>query len=163
MDRWRAVYIERCTYGSGASNGKPAVERRQGACCLAHLMLRQSYTAQAFDELWKRVRKYGGLGSALTQNVNLLLESSMGRNMISNSEFIVMLNQSGKDRDDLAELLGINQRQIRHITNAQRGCGLMKVGDALVPFVDSFPKENPLYRYMTTSLSEVMEYANERR
>lgn len=127
-----------------------------------YLMLRQAYTAQAFDELWKRVRKYGGLGTCITQNVNLLLESSMGRNMVSNSEFIVMLNQSGKDRDDLAEILGINQRQIKHITNAQRGCGLMKVGDALVPFVDNFPKENPLYRYMTTKLDEVMEYSHER-
>ena len=127
-----------------------------------YIMLRQSYTAQAFDELWKRVRKYGGLGTCITQNVNLLLESSMGRNMLSNSEFIVMLNQSGKDRDDLAELLGINNRQLKYITNAQKGCGLMKVGDALVPFVDSFPKDNPLYRYMTTKLDEVVEYANER-
>lgn len=126
-----------------------------------YLMLRQSYTAQAFDELWKRVRKYGGLGTCITQNVNLLLENSMGRNMLSNSEFIVMLNQSGKDRDDLAELLGINNRQLKYITNVQKGCGLMKVGDALVPFVDNFPKENPLYRYMTTKLDEVMEYSNE--
>lgn len=127
-----------------------------------YLMLRQEYTAQAFDELWKRVRKYGGLGTAITQNVNLLLENSMGRNMLSNSEFIVMLNQSGKDRDDLAELLGINIRQLKYITNAQKGCGLMKVGDALVPFVDNFPKDNPLYRYMTTKLDEVMEYSDDK-
>ena len=125
-----------------------------------YLMLRQNYTAQAFDELWKRVRKYGGLGTSATQNVNVLLESSMGRNMVSNSEFIVMLNQSGKDREDLAELLGINEKQMKYITNAQKGCGLMKVGDSLIPFVDNFPKENPLYKYMTTKLDEVMEYQN---
>lgn len=125
-----------------------------------YLMLKQNYTAQAFDELWKRVRKYGGLGTSATQNVNVLLESSMGRNMISNSEFIVMLNQSGKDREDLAELLGINSKQMKYITNVQKGCGLMKVGDSLIPFVDNFPKENPLYKYMTTKLDEVMEYQN---
>lgn len=125
-----------------------------------YLMLKQNYTAQAFDELWKRIRKYGGLGSCITQNVNVMLESSMGRNMISNSEFIVMLNQSGKDREDLAELLGINDKQIRYITNAQKGCGLMKVGDSIVPFVDDFPKDNPLYKFMTTKLDEVMEYQN---
>lgn len=123
-----------------------------------YLMLKQNYTAQAFDELWKRIRKYGGLGSCITQNVNVMLESSMGRNMLSNSEFVVMLNQSGKDRDDLAELLGINDKQIKYITNASKGCGLIKVGDSLVPFVDDFPKDNPLYKYMTTKLDEVMEY-----
>ena len=125
-----------------------------------YLMLKQNYTAQAFDELWKRVRKYGGLGTSATQNVNVLLESSMGRNMLSNSEFVVMLNQSGKDREDLAELLGINSKQMKYITNVPKGCGLMKVGDSLIPFVDNFPKENPLYRYMTTKLDEVMEYQN---
>ena len=125
-----------------------------------YLMLKQNYTGQAFDELWKRVRKYGGLGTSATQNVNVLLESSMGRNMLSNSEFIVMLNQSGKDRENLAELLGINEKQMKYITNAPKGCGLMKVGDSLIPFADNFPKENPLYRYMTTKLDEVMEYQN---
>ncbi|MGM7684949.1 hypothetical protein ACSVDA_22845, partial [Cytobacillus sp. Hm23] len=30
-DRWRAVYIERCTYGSEGSVWKPIVEIRQGA------------------------------------------------------------------------------------------------------------------------------------
>ena len=128
---------------------------------LSPFLFMHEYSAQFLFKLWKRVRKYGGLGTCITQNVNLLLENSMGRNMLSNSEFIVMLNQSGKDRDDLAELLGINNRQLKYITNVQKGCGLMKVGDALVPFVDNFPKENPLYRYMTTKLDEVMEYSNE--
>lgn len=127
-----------------------------------YLMLKHNYTAQAFNELWMRIRKYGGLGTCITQNVNVLLESSMGRNMISNSEFVVMMNQSGKDRDDLAELLSINNKQIKYITNAQKGCGLMKVGDSLVPFVDNFPKENPLYKFMTTKLDEVMEFKHDK-
>ena len=55
--------------------------------------------AQAFDELWKRIRKYGGLGSCITQNVNVMLGTRMGRNMISNSEFHVMLNQSERLED----------------------------------------------------------------
>lgn len=37
LNLWRAVYIERCTYGSGASAWKPTVERRQGAGHLAYI------------------------------------------------------------------------------------------------------------------------------
>lgn len=37
MCKWRAVYIERCKRGSGASIWKPAVVTRQGAECLAYL------------------------------------------------------------------------------------------------------------------------------
>lgn len=123
-----------------------------------YLMLRQSYTAAAFEELWKRIRKYGGFCTGITQNVSDMLGNPMARNMLSNSEFLVLLNQSGNDREDLAELLNINDMQVKYISNVPNGCGLMKVGDSLIPFVDSFPRDNPLYRYMTTKLDELMEY-----
>lgn len=38
--------------------------------------------------------------------------------MLSNSEFIVMLNQSANDREDLANLLNISEEQMGYITNA---------------------------------------------
>jgi hypothetical protein len=37
MSKWRAVYPERGTYGSGASIRKPVAAMRQGAGCLAYL------------------------------------------------------------------------------------------------------------------------------
>ena len=38
-----------------------------------------------------------------------------------------------------------------HITNAPAGCGLIKYGSALVPFVNRFPSNTELYRLMTLS------------
>ena len=35
--------------------------------------------------------------------------------------------------------------QIGYITNAEPGCGLLKIGSALIPFVDKFPKHTKLY------------------
>jgi hypothetical protein len=40
--KWRAVYIERCKHGSGASIRKPAVVTWQGAECLAYFYLHKS-------------------------------------------------------------------------------------------------------------------------
>lgn len=60
--------------------------------------------------------------------------------MLSNSEFIVMLNQSANDREDLARLLNISEEQMGYITNAPTGSGLIKCGGSIVPFVNKMPK-----------------------
>lgn len=65
-----------------------------------------------------------------------------------------MLNQAGPDRQKLAELLNISEEQMNYITNADAGCGLIKYGSALVPFVNRFPKNTRLYKLMTTKPGE---------
>ncbi|MDR3345062.1 MAG: hypothetical protein LBT21_05685, partial [Oscillospiraceae bacterium] len=42
-------------------------------------------------------------------------------------------------------------------TNVDSGCGLIKVGAALVPFNDKFPRDTKLYRYMSTTANEKFE------
>ena len=74
--------------------------------------------------------------------------------MLSNSEFIVMLNQAASDRNQLAKLLSISNEQMSYITNADPGCGLIKYGGSLVPFVNRFPKDTKLYQLMTTKPNE---------
>jgi len=41
-----------------------------------------------------------------------------------------------------------------YITNADAGCGLMKYGASLVPFVNKFPKNTELYKLITTRPGE---------
>lgn len=36
LNKWKAVYIERCTYGLEGSIWKPAIEIQQGAGCLPY-------------------------------------------------------------------------------------------------------------------------------
>jgi hypothetical protein len=74
--------------------------------------------------------------------------------MLSNSEFIVMLNQAATDRDELARLLNISHEQMSYITNADAGSGLLRYGSSLVPFVNRFPRQTQLYKLMTTKPNE---------
>ena len=74
--------------------------------------------------------------------------------MLSNSEFIVMLNQAASDRIELAKLLNISEDQLNYITNVEAGHGLMKIGSNLVPFENDFPKNTELYKLMTTKIDE---------
>lgn len=54
------------------------------------------------------------------------MDSVQASTMLSNSEFIVMLNQAASDREELAKLLNISNEQMSYITNADPGCGLIK-------------------------------------
>mgnify|MGYP004457255819 FL=1 len=115
-----------------------------------YILFMHEYSAQFLFKLWKRVRKYGAYCTGLTQNVEDLLQSHTARTMLSNSEFIIMLNQAATDRDELAKLLNISDQQLSFIKNVSAGCGLIKVGSSLVPFENNFPKSTKLYKLMTT-------------
>jgi hypothetical protein len=60
-----------------------------------------------------------------------------------------MHNQAASDRVELAKLLNISEEQLDFVTNADAGCGLMRLGNAIVPFVNRFPR-GALYNLMTT-------------
>ena len=122
-----------------------------------YLLFMHEYSAQFLYKLWKRVRKYGAFCTGITQNVADLLQSYTARTMLSNSEFIIMLNQAATDRIELAKLLNISNEQLSYITNVDAGHGLLKVGSSLVPFENKFPKDTQLYRLMTTKLSDLHE------
>ena len=109
--------------------------------------------------LWKRVRKYGAYATGITQNVSDLLQSHTARMMLANSEFLIMLNQAGTDRLELAKLLNISDNQLSYVSNVEAGRGLLKCGSAIVPFIDNYPRDTALYKLMTTKLSEVEVWA----
>ena len=121
-----------------------------------YLLFRYQYSADFFYKLWKRIRKYNGLVTGLTQNVEELLRSDTARLMLANSEFLILLNQSATDRDELAGLLHISDTQLSYITNVSAGCGLIRCAGNIVPFENSFPRNTRLYQLMTTKPDEAL-------
>lgn len=119
-----------------------------------YLLFQYEYSANFLFTLWKRVRKYGAFCTGITQNVEDLLQSHTARTMLANSEFIIMLNQASTDRLELAKLLNISDTEVSYITNVGAGEGLAKIGNAIVPFENKFPKNTELYKLMTTKPGE---------
>lgn len=115
-----------------------------------HVMFENEFSAAFFNSAWRQFRKRNAYPTAITQNVEYLLDSVQASTMLSNSEFVVMLNQAASDREKLARLLNISSEQLSYITNADAGCGLIKYGSAVVPFVNRFPKDTELYKLMST-------------
>lgn len=123
-------------------------------CDEFHLLLKDEQTAAYSVEIWKRFRKWGGIPSALTQNVKDLLSSREIENIFENSDFIYMLSQAAGDRQILARQLGISPTQLSYVTHSNAGEGLLFYGNTIIPFVDHFPKDTELYRIMTTKPEE---------
>ena len=119
-----------------------------------YLLFRYQYSADFFYRLYKRIRKYSGFVTGLTQNVEELLKSDTARLMLANSEFLILLNQATTDREELASLLNISDNQLSYITNVGAGHGLIRCSGNIVPFENSFPKNTKLYRLMTTKPGE---------
>lgn len=122
-----------------------------------YILFQHEYSAQFLAKMWKRVRKYGAFCTGITQNIDEILHSQTARTMLSNSEFLVLLNQAATDRKELAKLLHISERQLAYITDVPAGCGLLKVGSSLIPFENNFPKNTELYRLMSTKPYEAHE------
>lgn len=118
------------------------------------LLFSNEFCAQTFFEFWSRARKWGALFSGITQNVETLLLSDLARRMLSNSDFIMLLNQAAADRVELAGLLHMSNKQLSYVTNATVGSGLLIAGKSIVPFVDDFPRDTELYRMMSTKPNE---------
>ncbi len=121
-----------------------------------YLLFKYEYTTQFILELWKRIRKYGGCATGITQNVEELLINEKARMMLANSAMIIMLNQSATDTEELCNLLKISDMEKVYITNAGEGEGLIKVRNSLVPFRNKFPKDTELYKLMTTKMEEAI-------
>ncbi len=120
-----------------------------------HLLLKEEQTAAYSVEIWKRFRKWGGIPTGITQNVNDLLASREISNIFGNSDFVYLLNQAPEDRMILAKQLHISPEQLSYVTDSGTGEGLLVYGSVILPFVDKFPQDTELYRLMTTKLEEV--------
>jgi type IV secretory pathway VirB4 component len=115
-----------------------------------HVVFENEYSGSFFNSAWRRFRKRNAYPTAITQNVEYLLDSVLASTMLSNSECVVMLNQAASDRERLGKLLNISNEQMSYITNADAGCGLLRYGSSLVPFTNHFPTDTRLYKLMTT-------------
>lgn len=127
-----------------------------------HLLLKEEQTAAYSVEIFKRFRKWGGIPTAITQNVKDMLASKEVENIFENSDFIYMLSQAAGDRQILAKQLNISSHQLSHVTQSGPGEGLLFYGNVILPFVDVFPTDLELYKIMTTKLEEVMEAKEEK-
>lgn len=120
-----------------------------------YLYFKYHYSAEVLYRAWKRFRKYGGILTAATQNVEECLRSETARLMFANSEFLMLFNQAATDRQELSKLLHISDTQMNYVTDVEPGHGLLRVDGAVIPFDCTIPRNTELYALMNTSPGRV--------
>lgn len=126
-----------------------------------HLLFKKGFssTASWLQMLWKTARKFLGAPCGITQDLEDLLNNDIGRTIISQSSFIIMLKLSQFNRDLLAQELGLSSTQLSYIgSNVARGSGLlyMQASDSLpagavVPFKNQVPHDNAIYKLINST------------
>ena len=119
-----------------------------------HGLLNSEYSAKYLQQLWKKVRKQGGLCTGITQNLVDLLQNYTATTMLANSEFVALLKQANTDSSKMAEVLGVSEAQLRFVTNTQSGMGLMKCSNVVIPFDNTIEKGTDLYNLYNTNIHE---------
>lgn len=123
-----------------------------------YLLMQKQISADYVAQIWKRARKWNGVPTAITQNVEDLLKSPEARTIINNSSFIMLLGQAPLNREQLSQMLSISPQEQEYLNSAKPGKGLLRIGSDdnfdIIPFDDNFPKNTELYRIMSTKPNE---------
>lgn len=107
-------------------------------------------SADFFQKVFKRIRKYGGIPTGITQNITEVLESGQARLMLSNSEFVVLLQQKKTDLDKVIELFNLSPSQSSYLKTGEKGTGLIVSGKKIIPFDRRISKDSSIYNLCQT-------------
>ena len=116
-----------------------------------HLLLKEPQTASFSVEIWKRLRKWGGIPTGMTQNVKDFLLSQDIENIFDITDFYVLLSQGAGDKEILGQKLEISHSELSYIDNVGSGEGLIKYGHLIVPFINRFPTDTEIFKLINTS------------
>lgn len=116
-----------------------------------HHFFKTQSSADTIKAYYKRVRKYGGIMTGITQDASDLLSNEAGRAMFSNTGFFVFLNQSALGREKLQDLYNISDALIDYITDKPVGTGLIYNNTVMIPFDYKIPNDTKMYGIMSTN------------
>ncbi len=107
-----------------------------------------------FVKVYSRIRKHGGVATAITQNISYLLQSPQARSMMGNAEFTVLLQQKPDDLKQLIEIFELSASQEAFLKNEEKGTGLLICGRKVIPFDKTIPQRGVIYDMFSTNFKE---------
>ncbi len=113
-----------------------------------------SKSGDFFAKVYKRIRKHGGVATGITQNITEVLNSKQAQTMLSNSEFVIMLQQKKNDLEKLVNLFELSPSQTNFLKTGEKGAGLIICGKKVIPFAKPIPKDSLQYKIFSTNFKE---------
>lgn len=116
-----------------------------------HLFFKTESSASTILAYFKRVRKYGGIMTGITQDIADLLRTSQGTGMFNNTGFFIILKQSPVGQETVQRLWNVADSLIDYIKDKDSGIGLIYNNRVLIPMNYRLPTDSKLYGLMSTN------------
>ena len=113
-------------------------------------------SGEFFAQVYKRIRKHGGVVTGATQNIKEVLASKQATLMLGNAEFVVLLQQKNSELNQIVDLFELSPSQEVYLKTGEKGTGLIICGKKVIPFSKKIPKCR-LYDIMSTDFKEKQE------
>lgn len=120
-----------------------------------HELWGEEYSLHALEKMWREVRKRGGISTGMSQN---LIDAQCNRStktMVSNSKFMLLLDQGTMDKEAVEDLFDISAEQLACVNGADPGMGLIRFGAKIVPFGNTMKRDSELYQLFNTNFHEI--------
>ena len=114
-----------------------------------HILLQNKLSAERIAMIYKICRKYNGLPTILTQNIEDVLNNENGRKILANSEFAAIFRQSSLDIEAICSIFDISQRE--YIEDSPAGQGVLVFGDDKAIIENNVPEDYYIYTLNQTS------------
>ena len=121
-----------------------------------HELWGEEYSLHALEKMWREVRKRGGICTGMSQNLIDAQRNRSTKTMVSNSEFMLLLDQGTMDKEAVEDLFDISSEQLACVNGAEPGMGLIRFGDKTVPFDNTMEKDSSLYQLFNTNFHEMV-------
>ena len=125
-----------------------------------HELWGEEYSLHALEKMWREVRKRGGICTGMSQNLIDAKRNRSTKTMVSNSEFMLLLDQGTMDKEAVEDLFDISSEQLACVNGAEPGTGLIRFGDKIVPFDNTMEKDSSLYWLFNTNFHEMVKDKN---
>ena len=116
-----------------------------------HILLANPYSAQYVANFYKTGRKLNALNTVISQQISHLLRSESGKDILSNSEFALILKQKPLDLPSICNIFNISDEESMYVQgDAPTGQGLVVFGSDVIPFTNKVPKDYLIYQVNNT-------------
>ena len=116
-----------------------------------HILLANPYSAQYVANFYKTGRKLNALNTVISQQISHLLRSESGKDILSNSEFALILKQKPLDLPSICNIFNISDEESMYVQgDAPTGQGLVVFGSDVIPFTNKVPKDSLIYKVNNT-------------
>lgn len=120
-----------------------------------HELWGEEYSLHALEKMWREVRKRGGICTGMSQNLIDAQRNRSTKTMVSNSKFMLLLDQGTMDKEAVEDLFDISAEQLACVNGADTGMRHIRFGDKIVPFDNTMKKDSELYQLFNTNFHEI--------